>query len=140
MMLVLRKLLNRIGETIRQQDVISFVVVFVSIFVGGKIGQYLFFTYDTSPAVIWPPAGIALAAIFLGGYRMWLPILLGNLFIYITLPNPIPLPVSLTASIGYTLSGVLGAYALKYLGWDGELRRTRDAIAIVLCRFSFFPA
>src|SRR3989344_8890002 len=50
------------------------LALFSVLLVTAGFGQYIFFAWNTSPAVIWPPTGIALAAVLLRGYRMWIPI------------------------------------------------------------------
>src|SRR5204862_6108303 len=45
-------------------------------FVAGKLGLLLAFA-RTDATVMWPPAGVALAAMLLWGYRVWPALLLG---------------------------------------------------------------
>ena len=57
----------------------AYFLVFIAYFATARVGQYFFYQLHTSPAIIWPPTGIALAAMLLGGYWMWLPIALAQL-------------------------------------------------------------
>jgi signal transduction histidine kinase len=123
-------------ETLREQQLIPFFVVFTAIFVGGKLGQYIFYTFNTSPALIWPPAGIALAAFVILGYRAWLPVLVGNVLIYATSPGGTPPVVLLAAIILYTLTPLVGAIVFNYYKFDGNMGRTRDALLIVALALS----
>src|SRR5450631_3730397 len=53
------------------------VVVLIALyFIGGLIGKETTFL-SGSVALVWPPAGIALAAILLFGYRFWPGVALG---------------------------------------------------------------
>src|SRR5262249_44130358 len=68
--------------------------------------------------LVWPPTGIALAAILLFGYRYWPGIAAGafllNLYVAMNRPQPLGSPW-LTAGgmgIGNTLEALLGAYLL----------------------------
>jgi integral membrane sensor domain MASE1 len=50
--------------------VFQLAIVFAAYVLGGKLGLSIPFTSgNVSP--IWPPAGIALAAVLLVGYRIW---------------------------------------------------------------------
>ena len=51
-----------------------FVNVFI--FVGGLVGKETAF-FSGSMALVWPPAGIAMAAILVFGYRYWSGVALG---------------------------------------------------------------
>ena len=49
-------------------------------FIAGKLGLKLAFV-NASASAVWPPAGIALAALLLFGYRAWPAIFVGALFL-----------------------------------------------------------
>src|SRR4029077_16440523 len=51
-------------------------IVTVSYFIAGKLGLTLA-SLNASASPVWPPAGIALAALLLLGYRVWPAILVG---------------------------------------------------------------
>ena len=56
------------------------VVILTAIyFLGGLLGKESSFMSGTV-ALVWPPAGIALAAILLFGYRFWPGVALGAVF------------------------------------------------------------
>ncbi len=92
-------------------DALSFGIVFLSILAGAKVGQYLFFGWQTSPAVIWPPTGIALAILWLGGYRYITPIFLALVVAAVTGPLGFHWPGTFTTAAGQML-GVIAAVAL----------------------------
>jgi signal transduction histidine kinase len=117
-------------RNMRADDIAAYLTVFLVCFCSAKFGQYLFYTADTSPAVIWPPFGIALGAMFLGGYRMWFPVALAELFASSS-SGIVGLPVILAATIGQTLQPLLAAWAMNSLGFDGKLRHLRDAFILI---------
>ena len=82
-------------------------------------------------ALVWPPTGIALAAVLLGGPRIWPGILIGALVANVLTGAP-----TLAAggvATGNTLEAVVGAFALKRVtGFRPGLDRLRDVIALIV--------
>lgn len=89
-----------------------------------KLG--LRFAYiNSSVTTIWPPAGIALAALVLFGYRVW-PAILGAAFLANFTTTGAVLP-SLGIAIGNTGEGLLGAYLVNRFARGGRVfDRVRD--------------
>src|SRR5438105_13915053 len=75
---------------------------------------------------IWPPTGIAVAALLLFGLRLWPGIFLGALLVNLPI-SPHPL-VALGIAGSNTLAPVVAAMLLRRLGFRSELSRLRDAI------------
>ena len=78
---------------------------------------------------VWIPTGIALAALLLFGYRLWIGVALGAF-----VANAFDLPVTLAAGIaaGNTLEAVVGTFLLRRIGFDPAMERTRDVISFGL--------
>src|SRR5215216_3447649 len=95
-----------------------------------KLGLNLAFETESVTAV-WPPTGIALAALVLWGYRLWPGVALGAL-----LANSwtgIPLHAELGITLGNTLEALAGAWLLhRVAGFKPSLDRVRDVLALVL--------
>src|SRR5262249_62073153 len=93
-----------------------------------KLGLDLAFE-TTSVTAVWPPTGIALAALLLWGYRLWPGVALGAF-----LANSwtgIPLYAVLGITLGNTLEALAGAYLLRrFAGFRPSLERVRDVIAL----------
>ena len=91
---------------------------------GAKLG--LRFAYiNSSVTTIWPPAGIALAAFVLFGYRVW-PAILGAAFLANFTTTGAVLP-SLGIAIGNTIEGLLAAYLVNRFARGGRVfDRVRD--------------
>jgi class 3 adenylate cyclase/integral membrane sensor domain MASE1 len=95
-----------------------------------KLGLDLAFETHSVSAV-WPPTGIALAALVLWGYRLWPGVALGAF-----LANSwtgIPLYAVLGVTLGNTLEALAGAWLLhRVAGFRPSLDRIRDVIALVV--------
>jgi integral membrane sensor domain MASE1 len=99
-------------------------------FAAGKLGLDLAFA-TSSVTAIWPPTGIALAAILLGGRRMWPGVALGALLTNID--TGVPAITVLGITLGNTLEALVGAWLLQRVArFDPALRRVRDVFALVV--------
>ncbi|MEU5697196.1 MASE1 domain-containing protein [Actinosynnema sp. NPDC020468] len=78
---------------------------------------------------LWPPTGIALLALMVGGQRMWPGIAIGAFAVNASLGDTGP---TFLISAGNTLGPVVAYLLLKHSGFRLELDRTRDALALVL--------
>src|SRR5215218_1029737 len=109
---------------------ISVALVAVAYYAAGRIGLELAYL-DGAVAAVWPPAGLGLAVLFLGGVRLVPGIVIGDLWLgdYST-----PLGTVLGQTVGNTLALVLAALLLRRLT-DGRagLERTVDVGALVVC-------
>jgi diguanylate cyclase (GGDEF)-like protein len=86
---------------------------------------------NQSVTSVWPPTGLALAAVLVWGYRMWPAVTVGAFLANITTAGPL-LSVSGIAA-GNTLEAVLGAYLLRRLaGFRPSLERVSDVVALVV--------
>jgi integral membrane sensor domain MASE1 len=88
-------------------------------FVAGKLGLTLAFV-NASATAVWPPAGIALAALLVLGYRVWPGILLGAFVVNLTTTGGIPSSASI--AVGNTIEGLLGAYLVTWAASLASLR------------------
>ena len=83
---------------------------------------------NTSP--VWPPTGIALAALLAFGLRLWPGVSLG-VFLGSVLTGA-PLALALGMSLGNTLEAVTGALVLRrYLNFHNEIDRIQDVVGLV---------
>ena len=95
-----------------------------------KLGLTLAFA-NRSVTAVWPPTGIALAALVLWGYRYWPGVAIGAL-----LANGwtgVPIEVVLGITLGNTLEALTGAYLLRRVArFRSSLQRVRDVFALVV--------
>src|SRR5919198_3312906 len=90
------------------------VVVWIALLAAAYYGAAklgLSFAFETpSVTAIWPPTGLALAALVLGGYRLWPGVAIGAF-----LANSwtgIPLAATFGIACGNTLEALVGAFLL----------------------------
>jgi len=85
--------------------------------------------FNTSP--VWPPTGIALAALLLFGLDLWpgvsLGVLLGSIF------TGADFGVALGITLGNTLEALAGAYLLtRFVNFHNTLDRIRDVVGLAI--------
>ena len=98
-------------------------------FGAAKLGLALAFSTPNVTA-IWPPAGIAIAALVLFGPRLWLGVALGAFLANVT--TDVPLYTTAGITIGNTLEAVVGASLLRRVGFRPSMRRLRDVFSLFL--------
>jgi PAS domain S-box-containing protein len=86
------------------------VLLLLAYFAAGKLGLRLA-SVDASVSPIWPPTGIALAALLILGYEFWPIILIGAFLVNITTTDT--LLTSISIAFGNTLEALLGAYLVN---------------------------
>ena len=90
------------------------LILLLIYFTAGKFGLMLAIVHP-SASPVWPPTGIALAALLLLGFRVWPVILVGAFLVNVTTAGT--LATSIGIAIGNTLEGVAGALLIKrYIG------------------------
>ena len=96
-------------------------------FAAAKLGLALAFVTPQVTAV-WPPTGIALAAVILFGPRVWPAVWIGALLANVTVA---PLGVSAGIATGNTLEAVAGAWLLSRWGFRPSLERMRHVLSLL---------
>jgi signal transduction histidine kinase len=91
----------------RFSNLLTIGVFTVLYFIAGKLGLRLAFL-NASASAVWPPSGIALAALLILGYRIWPAIFLGAFLVNFTTAGN--LPTSLGIAAGNTLEALTGAW------------------------------
>jgi PAS domain S-box-containing protein len=79
---------------------------------------------------VWPPAGIAIAALLLRGPQLWPGIALGALVSNAT--SGVSVGVACAIAIGNTAEALVGWYLLRLARFERALQRTRDVVAFTL--------
>jgi len=81
--------------------------------------------------LVWPPSGLALAALLIFGPRLW-PGVLAGAFVANLLTGA-PVLVALGIGVGNTLEAVLAVYALRRIpGFELSLERVVDVVGLIL--------
>jgi signal transduction histidine kinase/CheY-like chemotaxis protein len=104
---------------------IAGIILFLSYLIAAQVSIQLF----TSPAVIVPSAGIALAILVLEGASLW-PALYAAALLSLLL-NGSPWIYTLILPIAQTLQALAGAYILKQFDFDPKLRRLSDTFLMM---------
>ena len=95
----------------RSRTVLTVGILTVVYFVAAKLSLKLAFLH-ASASPVWPPAGIALAALLLLGYRIWPAIFVGAFLVNLTTAGNFL--TSLGIATGNTLEGIFGAWLMHH--------------------------
>ena len=119
-------------------SIILMVAVAVLYFATARL-SLLLAVGNTNVTSVWPPSGIALAAILLWGYRMGPAIFLGAFFANVLvlkstgLEPSYYLVVSLATAIGNMLEGMVGAYFIRRLAAkDNPFNTLKDLFVFIV--------
>jgi PAS domain S-box-containing protein len=92
---------------------------------------WLFATAQNGITPFWPPAGLALAVLLLGGRSLWPGLFIGALVADLSLG--ISAPLALTSAAANTVETVTAAWLLsRWPGFNASLTRLRDVTALLL--------
>jgi signal transduction histidine kinase/integral membrane sensor domain MASE1 len=81
--------------------------------------------------LVWPPTGLALAALLLFGSRLWPGVWLGAFVVNVWVGAS--WPVAIGIATGNTLEAIIGTYALsRWAGFEGSFDRLRHVIGLLL--------
>lgn len=89
---------------------VCFVLLASVYVITGKFGLSVAF-YHASASAVWPPAGLALAALLLWGIELWPAVFLGAFFVNFSTSGSLPANFAIAA--GNTLETVLGAWLIR---------------------------
>jgi integral membrane sensor domain MASE1 len=98
-------------------------------FVVGRLGLS-FATVHPSASAIWPPSGIALAALLLWGYRLWPGVFLGAFLVNTT--TQVTVATTLAIASGNTLEALLGAWLVNHFANPKVFERAKSTFKFVL--------
>src|SRR5262249_11590688 len=98
-------------------------------FGAAKLGLTMAFVAE-QVTTVWPPTGIALAAILVLGPAVWPAIALGALVANLTAHESIG--TALAIATGNTLEAVIGGWWLRRLGFRSSLERLRDVLGLMV--------
>jgi len=110
---------------------VPFLIAGLVAFACAKFGQYLFFGWQTSPAVLWPAAGMGVAIIWIWGYRYALPIFLGLLLASITGPSAHVFPGVFTTPLAQVVGQMATVYFLRFFGFTNSFQTLRSVLTFL---------
>ena len=99
-------------------------------FIAGKFGLSLAIIHP-SASMVWPPSGLAFAAVLLWGYRLWPGVFLGAFLVNITTQGTLLTTLGIAA--GNTLESLLGAWLIQqFANGPKVFERARNIFKFVL--------
>src|SRR6201982_1526348 len=105
-------------------------VLAVIYFIAGKLGLMLA-SLHASASPVWPPAGIALAASLLLGYRAWPAIFIGAFLVNVTTAGNVA--TSFSIATGNTLEALVGAWLVnRFAGGTNVFDRPQGVFKFAL--------
>jgi PAS domain S-box-containing protein len=88
--------------------------------------------FSGAASPVFPAAGVALAAIVLGGRRLWLAVFLGRFAAGLAEGLALPLWAELALAASNAATAVVGGYMLQRLRFGLKLANLRDVLGLVL--------
>jgi signal transduction histidine kinase len=123
---------------LRRADVAWNGGVAVAYFLAAKLGLALA-TVGVTVTLVWPPSGVAVAAMLLLGRRVWPGVALGAFIANATTDAPIA--VAWFTAVGNPLEAVVAASLLRsFTDFDSSLERARDVLALTILGAIVAPA
>jgi len=112
------------------RNITILLLLFVAYFSTARFGLELN-AVSHFATLVWAPTGIAIAAIFLFGFRFWPAITLAAFAVNLVIgARP---AVALGIAIGNTLEALLAAYLLKrVIKFDPKMERVKDVFGLIL--------
>src|SRR6266576_1386047 len=105
-------------------------ILAVIYFIAGKLGLMLA-SLHASASPVWPPAGIALAALILLGYRAWPAIFIGAFLVNVTTAGNVA--TSFAIGTGNTLEALVGAWLVnRFAGGTNVFDRPQGVFKFAL--------
>src|SRR6266498_1042151 len=105
-------------------------ILAVIYFIAGKLGLMLA-SLHASASPVWPPAGIALAALLLLGYRAWPAIFIGAFLVNVTTAGNVA--TSFAIGTGNTLEALVGAWLVnRFAGGTNVFDRPQGVFKFAL--------
>jgi signal transduction histidine kinase len=99
-------------------------------FVAGKLGLTLAFV-NASASAVWPPTGLAIAALLLLGVGFWPAILVGAFAVNVTTSGDLPSSVGI--AVGNTLEAVIATLLVgRWAGGGTAFERPQDVLRFAL--------
>ena len=115
----------------RTRPLLQIGILALAYFVTGKLAGSILGMVTAEASPLWPPAGLALAALLLQGRRIWPGIALGSLLLNSTAGVGIPSTVIATSALSVTLQALAGEALLSRSGFSTKLDRLRDVLGLV---------
>jgi signal transduction histidine kinase len=119
------------SEVSRRAEYAAEVAVLATIYVVAARAGLQLDAVSGFATLVWPPTGIALAALLIRGYRLWPGVAIGAFVANLLTDAPVLVAVGI--AIGNSLEAVAGTYALRRIpGFRPSLDRLQDALGLIM--------
>lgn len=106
-------------------------IIFLAYVIAGKLGQATTNIRSSNLGPVWPAYGVAVAAILVCGYRVWLGLAAGALLV--AYYSPVPLIAALGQAAGATVAAITGAFLLNHVAsFRPSLSRLSDVLGLIV--------
>ncbi|QSQ12577.1 MASE1 domain-containing protein [Myxococcus landrumensis] len=127
--MVINGLLRACARALRGRHLLEMLLVAGVYLAVARLGLSLA-TVAGNVTPVWPPTGVALAALLLRGPTLWPGVFLGALLA--TSSTGVTWPTALGVAVGNTLASVLGAWLSRRMRMGTDLSRIRDVVVLCL--------
>ncbi|MFJ6698016.1 MASE1 domain-containing protein [Streptomyces sp. NPDC091272] len=112
------------------ETVLKTLAVALLYYVSGRLGLLGGLTVESATVTpIWPPTGVAVAALLVYGLSVWPGIAVGSFLVIASLTTP--QPATLVTMAGNTLAPICACLMLRAVGFRPGVSRVRDGLALV---------
>lgn len=118
-----------------RKDYLWMGVLFISYLLVAQAFSFFDSTVATSPALIWPASGLALAGLILGGIRLWPAIALAATIHHLL--QDTGFMVALGLALGIVVQSVLAAWLLRRFGFRNTFALVPDTLIFILITLFF---
>src|SRR5262249_9697409 len=109
---------------------VQIAIVFVAYVLAGKLGQATTNIRSSNLGPVWPAYGVAVAAVLIYGYRVWLGVTAGAFVVAFF--SPVPHIAALGQAAGATVAAMTGAFLLHHFAdFRPSLSRLSDALSLI---------
>lgn len=115
----------------RSWPILQVSILALAYFLTGKLAASMLGLVKAEASPVWPPAGVALAALVLKGRWIWPGLVLGSLLLNCSNSLNIPLPVITTSALSVTLQALIGEAFLERIRFSPRLEQLRDVFGLV---------
>ena len=111
--------------------ILEVTIVFLAYVVAGKLGQATSNIRSSNLGPVWPAYGVALAALLVRGYRVWIGITAAAFLVAFS--SPVPHLAAAGQAVGATLAALSGVYFLRHIAQlQVSLSRLYDVVTLIL--------
>ncbi len=118
--------------TYASKNILLIVTLALIYFISAKVG--LLFSFEQANInYVWPPTGIALAALLFGGLRLWPGVFIGAFLVNIQMSFSFLL--SLSVALGNTLEAVCAGYLILRFASSQPFSKTSETVVFIAAIF-----